>query len=118
MATNQSVLLIGISILYIANGVTTALVYGVFIGVMLGFHVVVNGVIWPYYYGRRSLASIKGVTMMVSVISSALGPLPSGLAFDIFGGYQEILGLSLIFPALGVIAAFFAIKPNKRACLG
>jgi hypothetical protein len=56
--------------------------------------------------------------MMVSVISSALGPLPFGLAFDIYGGYQEVLGLSLIFPTLGVIAAFFAIKPNKRTRLG
>jgi MFS family permease len=115
MTAIQSVLLIGISILYIVNGVTAALVYGVVIGVMLGFHFVVSGVIWPHYYGRRSLASIRGVTMMVSVISSALGPLPFGLAFDIFGGYQEILGLSLIFPALGVVAAFFAKKPNKRA---
>ncbi len=118
MIATQSVLLIGISILYFANGVATAMAYGVVIGMMMGFHVVVNGVIWPHYYGRRSLASIRGVTMMVSVISSALGPLPFGLAFDIYGGYQEILGLSLIFPTLGVIAAFFAIKPNKRARLG
>jgi MFS family permease len=118
MAANQSFLLIGISILYIVNGVTIALVYGVVIETMLGFHVVVSGVIWPHYYGRRSLASIRGVTIMVSVISSALGPLPFGLAFDIFGGYQEILGLSLIFPALGVVAAFLAKKPNKSACLG
>ena len=118
MVASQSVLLIGISILYFANGVATAMAYGVVIGMMMGFHVVVSGVIWPHYYGRRSLASIRGVTMMVSVISSALGPLPFGLAFDIFGGYQEVLGLSLIFPALGVIAAFFAIKPNKRVGLG
>ncbi len=118
MVASQSVLLIGISILYFASGVATAMAYGVVIGMMMGFHVVVSGVIWPHYYGRRSLASIRGVTMMVSVISSALGPLPFGLAFDIYGGYQEILGLSLIFPTLGVIAAFFAIKPNKRARLG
>ena len=118
MVASQSVLLIGISILYFANGVATAMAYGVVIGMMMGFHVVVSGVIWPHYYGRRSLASIRGVTMMVSVIGSALGPLPFGIAFDIFGGYQEVLGLSLIFPALGVIAAFFAVKPNKRADLG
>ena len=118
MVASQSVLLIGISILYFANGVATAMAYGVVIGMMMGFHVVVSGVIWPHYYGRRSLASIRGVTMMVSVISSALGPLPFGLAFDIFGGYQEVLGLSLIFPTLGVIAAFFAIKPNKHTRLG
>jgi MFS family permease len=114
MVVNQSVLLIGMSILYLANGLSTALIYGLVIGTMLGFHIVVSGIIWPYYYGRRSLTSIRGVTMMVSVISSAIGPLPFGLAFDIFGGYQEILRLALIFPSLGVIAAFFAKKPTKH----
>jgi MFS family permease len=114
MVVNQSVLLIGMSILYLANGITTALIYGLVIGTMLGFHIVVSGIIWPYYYGRRSLASIRGVTMMVSVISSAVGPLPFGLAFDLFGGYQEILRPALIFPSLGVIAAFFAKKPMKH----
>jgi MFS family permease len=114
MAINQGFLLIGICILYVANAVTAALVYGMVIGVMLGFQFVVSGVIWPYYYGLKSLGSIRGVTMMVSVISSALGPLPFGLAFDTFGGYQEVLRLSLIFPAMGIVAAFLASKPNKR----
>lgn len=92
---------------------TTTLIYGAVTAVMLGFQIIVSGVIWPYYYGRRSLGSIRGVTMMVSVISSAMGPLPFGVAFDIFGGYQEILLLSLLFPAIGMIAAFFAKKPVK-----
>jgi hypothetical protein len=52
--------------------------------------------------------------MMVNVISSAMGPLPFGIAFDIFGGYQEIILLSLFLPAIGMIAAFFAKKPIKN----
>ncbi|MCW4041630.1 MAG: MFS transporter [Candidatus Bathyarchaeota archaeon] len=113
MVMTQGLLLFGICILYVANGMTTTLIYGAVTAVMLGFQIIVSGVIWPYYYGRRSLGSIRGVTMMVSVISSAMGPLPFGVAFDIFGGYQEILLLSLLFPAIGMIAAFFAKKPVK-----
>ena len=114
MVMNQGLLLLGIGILYIANGLTTALLYGAVTAVMLGFHIIVTGVIWPYYYGRRSLGSIRGVTMMVGVISSAMGPLPFGVAFDLLGGYREILLLSLVFPAIGMLAAFFAKKPLKR----
>jgi hypothetical protein len=44
-----------------------------------------------------------------------LGPLFFGLAFDIIGGYQEVLRPLLIFPAMGIVAAFLASKPNKRA---
>jgi MFS family permease len=113
MMVNQGLLLLGIGILSSASGGTTALVYGAVTAVMLGFEIIVSGVIWPHYYGRRALASIRGVTMMVGVISSALGPLPFGVAFDVFGGYQEILLLSLFFPAIGVGAAFFANKPTK-----
>lgn len=113
---NQSLLFIGIGILSLANGVTAALLYSVVIGAMLGFHIVVSGVIWPHYYGRRSLASIRGVTMMAGVISSAVGPLPFGLAFDLFGGYHEVLVMALVFPAVGILAAFFARKPSKRTC--
>jgi MFS family permease len=114
MMMNQGLLFLGICILYISNGMTFAVIYGAVTAVMLGFQIIVSGVVWPYYYGRRSLGSIRGVTMMVSVISSALGPLPFGVAFDVFGGYQEILLLSLLFPAIGVMAAFFATKPVKR----
>lgn len=113
MVMNQGLLLLGICILYYANGVSYALVYSAVMAVMLGFHMIVSGVIWPYYYGRRALGSIQGVMMMVNVISSAMGPLPFGIAFDIFGGYQEIILISLFLPAIGMVAAFFAKKPIK-----
>jgi hypothetical protein len=35
-------------------------------------------------------------------MASAFGPLPFGLAFDLFDGYQEILLAIFIFPVLRV----------------
>jgi cyanate permease len=52
--------------------------------------------------------------MMAGVIGSALGPLPYGYAYDIFGGYTEALTVSMIFPILGMIAAFLAKPPTKK----
>lgn len=72
-----------------------------------------NGVIWPNYYGRKYLGSIRGVAMTAMVVGSAFGPLPFGFAFDWFGGYQEILMASMVFPILGVFAALMSPPPRK-----
>lgn len=114
MSFNQGLLLVGIVTLYLSSNIVLALVYGVLIGLMMGFQSIVGGVIWPEYYGREHLSSIRGVTMMAGVIGSSLGPLPFGFAYDIFGGYREILLVSMALPAIGIIAALLARKPIKN----
>jgi sugar phosphate permease len=94
-------------------GALTGITYGALTGITMAFQIMVSGVIWPDYYGRHHLGSIRGVTMMAGVIGSALGPLPYGYAYDIFGGYTEALTISMIFPVLGIIAALMAKKPEK-----
>ena len=96
-----------------ANNINMVTVYGILIGVQMAFQGIVGGVIWPEYYGRRHLGSIRGVTMMAGVIGSALGPLPYGYAYDLFQGYNEAITASLLFPALGILAGFLATKPTK-----
>jgi MFS family permease len=113
MAVNQFLLLSAIVMLYFANDIQLALIYGGLSGLMMGLQSIMSGVIWPDYFGRRYLSSIRGVTMMAGVIGSSLGPLPFGFAYDLFGGYNEILLISLIFPTLGVMAALLAKKPIK-----
>jgi MFS family permease len=100
--------------LYMTDSVQRAVVYGALTGITMAFQIIVSGVIWPDYYGRHHLGSIRGVTMMAGVIGSALGPLPYGYAYDIFGGYTEALTASMIFPILGMIAAFLAKPPTKK----
>ena len=74
---------------------------------------VVNSVIWPNYYGRHRLGSIRGVVTTSMVAMSALGPLPFGLMFDITGGYNSAMLSFLILPVAGIIAAVIAKPPNK-----
>jgi MFS family permease len=107
-------LLVTLFTLYITDSVQMAVVYGALTGITMAFQIIVSGVIWPDYYGRRHLGSIRGVTMMAGVIGSALGPLPYGYAYDVFGGYTEALTVSMIFPILGMIAAFLAKPPTKK----
>jgi MFS family permease len=113
IASSQGGLLIAIAILFLADSVSTALAYGSLLGIVMALQGVAGGVVWPEYYGRRHLSSIRGLTMMAGVVGSALGPLPYGYAYDVLGNYQQALITSMIFPMLGVVAAILATRPKK-----
>lgn len=85
--------------------------YAMIHGAFMAFDSVSTGVLWSDYYGRAHLGKIRGLTMSAMVLGSALGPLPFGAAFDLFGGYREILLLSLVFPAFASIASFLSPAP-------
>ena len=91
-----------------------AVALGIIQGLRMAFLVLVGGVIWPHFFGRRYLASIRGVTTAGMVISSALGPLPFGLGYDLFGGYTEVLLLMTLLPLVGAIAVLFVRRPQKN----
>jgi len=113
LATSQAVLFIMLVSLNFANSVPLVIVYGIFMGVQMALQGIVMGVIWPDYYGRKHLSTIRGTTMMAGVIGSALGPLPYGFAYDVFGGYTEVVLVSMLFPLIGTAFALWAEKPVK-----
>ncbi|MGP4081254.1 MFS transporter [Pseudalkalibacillus sp. R45] len=90
-----------------------AILFGVMWGIVNGLERITLSIIWPDYFGRKHLGSIKGLAMTTMVIGSAFGPLPYGFAYDLFGGYTEILLLTMIFPILGFIFALISPKPVK-----
>jgi hypothetical protein len=106
-------LIVSMIILLKADSLPLALLYGSILGVRMGFQGVILGVIWPNYYGRRYLSSIRGVTKMADTVGTSLGPFAFGFAYDQFGSYQQILLISMIFPLLGVVSAFLATPPEK-----
>lgn len=87
-----------------------ALVHGVFAVV----DTVSTGVLWPNYFGRQHLGSIRSIAITAMVIGSALGPLPFGYAYDRFQGYTEILLFMMVFPVLAIVAAFLSPVPDYR----
>lgn len=104
-----------ITFLAILNTTSFAVIFGVIWGITVGFERVLFGVIWPDYFGRKHLGSIRSISMMTTVIGSSFGPLPFAIAYDyIFGGYTEILFLLVLLPAAGITAAIFSPPPQKR----
>ncbi|OJF94178.1 MFS transporter [Alkalibacterium sp. 20] len=101
-----------ILLLTYAEHASLLIVFAVFQGIFIAFDGVSSNIIWADYYGRANLGKIRGVAMSAMVIGSALGPLPYGIAFDVLGGYKEILLASLILPILASIAMFISPAPT------
>ncbi|WP_181350160.1 MFS transporter [Thalassobacillus sp. CUG 92003] len=99
-------------LVFITQSVFMALVFGVVWGVINGFERIVLNIVWPNYFGREHLGSIKGLAQTVMVIGSALGPLPFGIFYDWLGSYQEIILLTILFPITAAIFALLSPQPN------
>ncbi len=100
-------------LIFIQN-VQMALIFAVFQGLIMGFHQVNINMIWPTYFGLDHLGSIRGAVQIAFVIGAACGPFPLGIAFDYFGGYNEILFIMLIFPLLGILASYLSVAPGEK----
>ena len=94
------------------NSIISVIFFGVLWGIVGGFEQITLNLIWPNYYGRRHLGSIRAMASSFMIIGAALGPLPLGMAFDQWGGYTEILYLIIVFPLFGLIAALTSPSPN------
>ena len=61
-------------------------------------------IMWARNYGRRSLGAIQGVGRAAQVVGFAIGPLASGIAYDVTGSYRTafvaMVGLALLAAAL------------------
>ena len=64
------------------------------LGATQGLQAAVGGVIWPMYYGRQHLGAITGVSSMILIIASALGPLPMGLALTVAAALPLLLAVA------------------------
>ena len=109
---NYILMIIAIFLLLTVENITLLFVYAGIYGIFMGFEYISNAVVWPNYFGRGHLGSIRGSAMTAMVIGSALGPLPFGLAFDITGNYNLILGVSILFPVAAMAASFLAPRPE------
>ena len=105
-----------ISMIFLIVGVTnmvTALIFILFYGFAVAVQSLTTNVIWPNYFGRKHLGTIRGAATFFMVIGSALGPLPFGLSVDYTGDYNlAIIGM-IIFTTTALILSALIDKPVK-----
>ncbi len=113
LAAGQILLAAAMLSTFIIASAWQAFLYGAIIGLSSGFLMNVISVIWPNYYGRLHLGSIRGAVTSSLVVFAALGPLPFGFIFDLTDSYSQAILIFLALPISCAFAALLAHPPLK-----
>ena len=105
---------IGLIMAPFLSSVQLAYTFGLMMGVRGGLQLIIGNVVWAKYFGRLHLGSITGVAATISVGSSALGPMPFGIARDLMGSYTTILIGIAILPLLLALATLIFVRAPQR----
>ena len=76
---------------------------------------VMSLLLWPHFYGTKSIGFLYGINRAAQVSGYAIGPLIGGLVYDATGSYRNAL---VCFAALAVFSALvflFARRPTNPA---
>lgn len=87
-----------------------AVLYGMFRGGANGAMMIAVDLAWPAWYGRKHLASLRTFGMAAHLFGSAIGPLPFGIAADVFGGYPPAI-IALMALPLTLAVLTFLVRP-------
>ena len=103
----------GIALLTQVVDTSTSNLFAAVAGGAQGCFSVVSATIWVRYYGRRHLGKIRGGLTTVGVASSSAGPFVMGAAYDLFGGYHEVLWVFVAITAPMVAVSLGATRPAR-----
>lgn len=115
LAAGQAVMVAAMLSTLLVSSNWEGFIYGILLGVAQGLVMTTNIVIWPNYFGRKHIGSVRGAASIGMVVSSGLGPLPFGALFEATNSYDvAVLGF-LALPVLCGLAALAAVPPVKAA---
>jgi MFS family permease len=97
------------------TGQTSATLFILFYGTAIAVQAVSLNVLWPNYFGRTYLGSIRSVATVFMVLGSALGPVPFGLSYDLTGKYNWAILVSLLFALVTFVLSFYVSAPIKHS---
>ncbi len=99
-----------ISITFV-NDLPTAIIYAMIFGLNNATTMTFFSYMYARYFGRKHIGSVQGTGQMIGVIGASLGPLPLGIAFDLFGSFQPMLLSLAILPVSMAFIALFLRAP-------
>lgn len=91
----------------------TALLYGMTLGSAAAAARTLEAAIFPRLYGLRHIGAIRGTVTMISVGSSAFGPLSLSIGRELTGSYMPVLYTLLVLPLTVCILALTAPDPRR-----
>lgn len=91
----------------------TGVLYAVALGAALGVIGTVHGAAIPLWFGINNVAGLRGVSMAVTVGSSATGPLILATSRGVLGSYGPVLNLLSLFAAAIAVACTVISEPSS-----
>ena len=89
-------------------------------GLGIGGTLLLQNYIWPDYFGRQNIGSIRGMVMPVILLFAGIGPPAAGYAFDLTGSYNSVwrVGVGLMVCAAGLLVASPRPQPELVRPIG
>jgi MFS family permease len=100
-------------LLFTVHSLAAAFAVSAVIGVVAAGGNVIPPVAYASYFGRRSIGSIRGIGETGVQVGQTIGPLLSGLAFDINGSYKIAFLTFAIVALIGSVVIATASPPSK-----
>ena len=105
----------GLATIPFIRGQIALWIAAVLVGSAGGMIIVIFFSVWSDLFGQRHLGKIQGAAQMLTVISSALGPVFFAKGQEIFRSYGPLLwGLAATVAALAAIALFAKLPDRAR----
>ena len=100
---------------FTSGEVFTIFLHGIAWGGFAGAFITTNNLIWPTYFGRRSLGAIQGIVLPAAVISNGLAAPAYGYLLDLGVEPAVVWTLSLALFSIAGFLLFYARPPQKPA---
>jgi len=78
---------------------------------------VIQGAMWPSYFGGGHIGSIRGASMPLTLALSAMGPPLTGMIKDVTGSYMAAWGIGAAASELAILLLLLTPRPAPRASL-
>lgn len=91
---------------------TSQVIAAALFGLTLGAEVDVIAYLTSRQFGLKSYGAIFGAMMGALSVGVALGPLAAGLAYDLYGGYAQFLGATVVAMVVSSVA-LVTLQPRR-----
>ncbi|TWT37239.1 Major Facilitator Superfamily protein [Posidoniimonas corsicana] len=115
MAVAMASLGAGVLVLGTAHTLLMTQVGAALLGAGQGLMAVTGNTLWPRYFGRRHLGSIRSSVWTATVAACSAGPFIMGVTYDLTGGYGPSIWLFVgLAWASAAASAGWAVRPQTK----
>ena len=106
---------IGVALAVTVTSIWSALIFATIYGMGFGARAPITTAMRGEYFGRKSFGKIMGISAIIMMIMTMIGPVLAGTLFDRQQDYTTAFVSMAILGAFGSIAFLFAKKPIHPA---